>query len=123
MVDCTPPLIQVIWLMHHSMMNCAARVAMARYSPLIRRDGMPKNAPTTAAIGPPQKGHAVSGGEDRCRIAPHRHEGAMADGNLAGIAGENVEADGPDDGDAHEIRQTQQMVIAQQGHDHGAKNG
>jgi hypothetical protein len=47
----------------------------------------------------------------------------MADGNLAGIAGEDVQAEGSDHGDPHEIRQTQQMIVAQQGHDHGAKKG
>jgi len=35
------------------MMSCPASVAMARYSPLIRSDGMPTIAPISAAISPP----------------------------------------------------------------------
>jgi hypothetical protein len=50
---CTPPLMKVTWLMVHSMMSCPARVAIARYRPLIRRDGMPTMAPTMAAMRPP----------------------------------------------------------------------
>jgi hypothetical protein len=41
------------WLIVHSMMSCAASVAIARYSPLMRSDGMPTSAPIAAAINPP----------------------------------------------------------------------
>ena len=40
------------WRNTYSRMNCAARVAIARYKPLSRSDGMPKNAPTPAVTIP-----------------------------------------------------------------------
>ena len=44
-----------------SQKNCAASVATARYSPLTRRLGMPKNMPTTVAHRPPMSSAAMSG--------------------------------------------------------------
>ncbi len=63
MEACTPPLMNVTWLMVHSMMTWPARVAMARYRPLMRREGMPTTAPTSAAMSPPASrltGHGES---------------------------------------------------------------
>jgi len=48
-----PPEIQVTWLISHSMMNCAASVAIARYSPLMRSEGKPTITPTSAVTTPP----------------------------------------------------------------------
>ena len=53
MEACTPPLMNVTWLIVHSMMSCPANVAMARYSPLMRSEGMPTMAPISAAMRPP----------------------------------------------------------------------
>ena len=47
-----PPLTHFQWLMTHSMINWAARVEMARYSPLILSEGVPKKEPTSAAMIP-----------------------------------------------------------------------
>ena len=55
MEDWAPPLIHGTWLMTHSMMSCAARVAMARYRPLMRREGMPNRTPTSALVQPPAR--------------------------------------------------------------------
>jgi hypothetical protein len=41
--------------------NCAASVATARYRPLIRSDGMPKNTPTMVAKTPPRSNEATTG--------------------------------------------------------------
>ena len=41
--------------------NCAASVATARYSPLMRSDGMPNSTPTTVAQTPPSSSEAISG--------------------------------------------------------------
>src|SRR5260370_36155154 len=45
----------VRWLIVHSMMSWPASVAMARYSPLIRREGIPTTAPMSAAMRPPAR--------------------------------------------------------------------
>ena len=71
MVDCAPPEIAGTWLMVHSMIICAARVAMARYRPLIRRDGIPTIVPTSAAIMPPAGTATQNGMSSRViRLAP-----------------------------------------------------
>src|SRR2546426_9330193 len=49
----TPPLMNVTWLIVHSMMSCPASVAIARYKPLMRSDGIPTIAPMSAAMSPP----------------------------------------------------------------------
>ena len=54
-----------VWLMIHSMMSWLASVAMARYSPLIRRLGMPTMAPIKAAISPPA-GSVTQNGRWKC---------------------------------------------------------
>ena len=56
-----PPEMNGTWLIVHWMINCAASVAMARYSPLMRSDGMPTSAPISAAIKPPA-GTAIQNG-------------------------------------------------------------
>ena len=44
-----------------SVKNCAASVATARYSPLMRRLGMPNSTPITVAHRPPSSSDAISG--------------------------------------------------------------
>ena len=44
-----------------SQKNCAASVATARYSPLMRSDGMPNTTPTTVAQTPPSSSAASIG--------------------------------------------------------------
>ena len=43
---------------------------------------------------------AVVGDQDRGRVAADRHEGAVAEGDLAGVAGEDVQAEHGDEVDA-----------------------
>ena len=56
-----PPDTHGTWLIVHSMMSCAASVAMARYRPLMRSEGIPTSAPISAAIRPPA-GTAIQNG-------------------------------------------------------------
>src|SRR4026207_1935645 len=110
---CTPPLIHVTWLIVHSMMSCPARVAMARYKPLMRSDGTPTIPPISAGRRPPgsgaagrratdrgeQRGHRATRGqrdpEGRPQahrqvgrgVGAHRHERAVADRPAARAAG------------------------------------
>ena len=44
-----------------SQKNCAASVATARYNPLTRRLGIPKNIPTKVAKTPPESSASISG--------------------------------------------------------------
>jgi hypothetical protein len=44
----TPPVRKSQWMISQTMICCEASVAIARYSPLRRSAGRPKNAPTTA---------------------------------------------------------------------------
>ena len=48
-----PPEIAGVWLITHSMISWLASVAMARYVPLMRSEGMPTMTPMKAAIRPP----------------------------------------------------------------------
>ncbi len=41
--------------------NWAARVAIAKYKPLIRAEGMPNRRPTRAALSPPRMTHNRKG--------------------------------------------------------------
>ena len=100
--------------MTHSMMSCAARVAMARYRPLMRREGnAEQNADQRgrAAAGQdaePER-HAVAARQDGGGVPPDHHEGALTDGNLPGVADQKIQADGADSGqgdgggDAHQV--------------------
>ena len=50
-----------------SQKNCAASVATARYSPLMRKDGMPNSTPTTVEHTPPSR-MAMTGGMPSTRM-------------------------------------------------------
>ena len=65
---------------------------------------MPTMAPISAAISPPagsvtQNGRCEVHGEVGGRVGADRHEGGMPDGDLAGVADQDVEAERADDGD------------------------
>ena len=60
-VACVPPDTHETWLIVHSMMSCAASVAIARYRPLMRSEGIPTSVPIAAAIRPPA-GTAIQNG-------------------------------------------------------------
>src|SRR5574342_566523 len=60
-----PPVAEVQLTKTHSAITCAARVAMARYSPLMRSEGTPTTAPARQAMTPPAGTASQTGTERR----------------------------------------------------------
>ena len=97
----------------------AASVAIARYRPLMRSEGMPTSAPISAAISPPagtviQNGASSLDGQVCRRVGADRHERAMADRDLAGVADQDVQPDRADHGDQDQVEDRHRVVVADQ---------
>src|SRR5207244_9075673 len=61
--------------------------------------------------------HVVVSGEHRGRVAADRHEGAVADRDLSRVAGEDVEAEHPDEEDP-DLRHEGDVVGAEEEREH-----
>jgi hypothetical protein len=74
---------------------------------------MPKIMPTSAVTNPAKKTD-----KNRAGIGPHPHKGGMAQGNLAGEAGQKIQAVAGDNGDTHFDHRGNHVLGAKKGKQH-----
>ena len=103
-------------------MNWEARVAMQRYRPLTRREGSPMIRPAKAETSPAKgqrqpEGKAQSGDQNGRGIGAHPDKGGVAQRNLSGKAGQQIQPHGPDDGKPDHVGQVEHIGIGHEGED------